>query len=313
MKSTRRGLAPLELVLCLPVLLFVLALIVDTGSKSCWKLRGVVTARDAAWRTRWERTAGNVGNPRFWPPPAVMSVAPTGPNARLTTPQLDHPVVRGPRLGTLLVERELLDPTRGGWVGASSRPWTPPLLNKLGTEPMDQEHPLVATKWQHAQMGIPVTVWRRIPSLYTLPQADPTLKAAFLAAVDAIASAPFRRDLDVLDRDEEILAWYGHYHDFHPRVAFCDEERLRVAAGPHAALLRAIQGGLTTQRPKNGVPGNLARFWIRMYSDQRAQLSARIERIQAGVEEGSVPELTSQVAALTALIEALQAYLNAMP
>ena len=289
----------MEFVLCLPVLLFVLALMVDTGSKSCWKLRGVVAARDAGWRTRWDRSSGPLGNPISWPPPAEMGTDATGPNARLETPQLNHPVVRGPTLGTILVRSELLDQTRGGLVGYSGRTWTPPLLPKLGAKPMNQQHPLIDGKWQYPQMGIPQTNWHRIPYIYVLPQTDPSLKAAYLLAVAAIQMAPFRRALDVLDRDEEIHAWYGSYRNFHPRVTFCDYDLQRVATNQRASLVRRIQGGLYTHKPKNGIPGTLTRFWINMYTQQRA----------VAIQSGQL----GQAAALQALIELLQGYLDTLP
>lgn len=298
-KCARRGLAPLEFVLCLPVLLFVLALMVDTGSKSCWKLRGVVAARDAAWRTRWDRAAGILPNPHSWPPPAEMGVSPAGASARLEVAALNHPVARGPTLGTFIVRSELFDQTRGGWLGDSSRTWTPPLLPKLGAEAMNQQHLLIDGRWQYAQMGIPHTFWRRIPYLYVLPQTDPALKAAYLLVVTAIQTAPFRRALDALDHDEEVRAWYDRYYNFHPLVRFCDYNRNRVATNQRAALVRRIKGGLTTQSPKNGIPGTLARFWIRMYQQQRsaARLSGQF----------------AQAAALEALIQTLEAYLATLP
>lgn len=303
----------MEFVMCLPVLLFVLALMVDSGSKSCWKLRGAVAARDAAWRTRNGRSVGPLGNPVAWPPPAAMEVSPSGSNGRLESAPLNHPVVRGPTLGTFLVRSELLDQTRGGWVGQSQRTWTPPLLPKLGAQAMNQQHPLIDGKWQYTQMGIPSTFWRRIPYIYVLPQTDPELKAAYLAAVDAVQTAPFRRDLDVLDRDEEIRAFYGRYHNFHPRVTFCDYDRARVATNQRAGLVRRIQGGLTTQKPRNGIPGQLTRFWINMYSQQRAQLLAQITQINAGQATGSVSDLQAQVSALEAQIDILKGYLSTLP
>ena len=45
--ARRRGLAPLELVLAIPLLLFVVALSVIFGAVACWKVRGEVVARDA--------------------------------------------------------------------------------------------------------------------------------------------------------------------------------------------------------------------------------------------------------------------------
>lgn len=297
--------------LCLPVLLFVLALIVDAGNKSCWKLRGVVAARDAAWRTRWDRRVGPLANPQSWPSPATMDARQAAANARLEKPQLNHPAVRGPALGPVVVKSDLLDQTRGGWTGESSRTWTPPLLPKLGAEPMEQRHPLVDGKWQYTQFGIPATNWRRIPYLYLLPQTAQELKAAFITAAAAIP--PLRPALDVLDRDEEIRAWLGHYHNFHPRVGFCDLDRARVATNQRSRVVRQVQGGLITQSPRRGIPGTLTRFWINMYTQQRARLLDRIAQIRAGQATGSIPALEAEAAALQAKIDLLNGYLNALP
>ena len=56
----RRGLAPLELVLALPILLFVMALIVCYGTISAWKVREHSVARLAAWETRWRSSTENI-------------------------------------------------------------------------------------------------------------------------------------------------------------------------------------------------------------------------------------------------------------
>jgi hypothetical protein len=309
---TRRGLAPLELVLCLPVLLFVLALIVDAGSKSCWKMRGLVAARDAAWRSRYGRSGANLPNAVPWRSPATMEAGPAGANANLQRAELDQVVVRGPTLGSFLVDRDLLDQTRGGWVGSSQRVWIPPLLPKLGAAPMNQQHPLIDGKWQYSQMGIPSTIWRRIPFIYTLPQADPNLKASFLAAVQAAQSEPLHTMLAPLDRDEEIRAWYGNYHDFHPRVGFCDFDRLRVANKQLVSLVRRIQGGIPPS-PASGIPGQMVRFWISMYSQQRGRLLALVAQIQAGQATGDVGALMAQAGLLEGKIKMLSDFLETLP
>ena len=56
----RRGLAPLELVLALPILLFVMALIVCYGTISAWKVREHSVARLAAWETGWRSSTENI-------------------------------------------------------------------------------------------------------------------------------------------------------------------------------------------------------------------------------------------------------------
>ncbi|HVW36915.1 MAG TPA: TadE family protein [Pirellulales bacterium] len=297
--QNRRGLAPLEFVLCMPVLLFVLALMVDAGSKSCWKLRGLTAARDAAWRTRYPRTAGVLRNHIDWPSPATMNAAGAGPNGNLNSQELNQPVVRGPNLGTITVNGQLLDPSRGGLAGNSQRLWKPPLLPKLGASSMNQRHPLVDGKWQHPQMGIPATYSRRIPYIYTLPTTDASLKTAYLNAVNAIRFASFRPAFNVLDRDEEIRAWYGSYHNFYPQVSFCDANLDRVANNQQLAVIRAIQGNLKPS-PRNGMPGRLARFWIGMYRSQLAQLQA------SGGNAALQTQLQSQIALL-------EGYLNQLP
>jgi len=266
----RAGLATLEFVLCLPVLLFVMALMVVSESKMCWKIRGDITARDAAWRSRW-RSGGNLPNPQNWPPPATMSAAGTPPNSLLDLPTLQQPVVRGPQFMTFQVDSTKFDNTLGGWLGQSHRNWTPPLLPKLGAASLDSRHLIWDTEWQYWQMGIPWNTYRRIPYLYQLPQPDPSFAMAYFAALGAIVGSPSAPALAVLDRDEEIRAWYGNYHDFHPRVpGFCNANRSQVASNQVQTLINQIQGG-NPPRPINGVPGNMGRFFRGMYQQQRNQ------------------------------------------
>src|SRR4029450_857884 len=50
--ARRRGLAPPEMVLAIPILLFVVGLTVIFGVVTCWKVRGQLACRDAVWSTR---------------------------------------------------------------------------------------------------------------------------------------------------------------------------------------------------------------------------------------------------------------------
>lgn len=315
----RRGLAPLEFVMCLPVLLFVLALMVDAGSKSCWKLRGVVAARDAAWCSRHMQFL--VGSNQIplptnhvdWPPPATMSARGAGPNAVLEKTELNRPVVRGPTLGSFRVNGELLNQTLGAWLGHSSRTWRPPLLPKLGGEAMNQRHPLIVGAWQYWQMHLPSTFVRRIPYIYQLPQMDASLKVAYENSVRAIQSAPCQPALAVLDRDEEVRTYTGAYHDFHPRVnAFCDADVQRVADNQLKGLIRRIQGGVSP-RPRRGLPAAMTSFWISMYRVQRDRLLRLIMKIEAGEATGSIPTLEAAAAEFQAKIELLEGYLRQLP
>jgi hypothetical protein len=52
----RRGLAPLELTLTLPILVLMMALMINFGVVGVWKVRTQANARYAAWRTITART-----------------------------------------------------------------------------------------------------------------------------------------------------------------------------------------------------------------------------------------------------------------
>src|SRR5688572_18090339 len=71
----RHGLAPMELVLWLPVLLFMVALLVNYGTMATWRIRGEVVAHDAAFRARWGRSGNNEGRlTGQWPTSASLGI-----------------------------------------------------------------------------------------------------------------------------------------------------------------------------------------------------------------------------------------------
>ena len=86
----RRGLAPLELVLSLPIMLLIMALMVNFGTLACWKVRGLSMARLAVWGSRWPRSGDSTPRPAYWPAPGTVGTA--GP---VNVPQLDD-AARGP-------------------------------------------------------------------------------------------------------------------------------------------------------------------------------------------------------------------------
>lgn len=96
----RAGLAPLELVLALPLMLFLMALIINIGTVGAWKVRAQANVRNASWRTLHIRTGNSAPNPPMWPATAQLSGA---GGSDLTQPQqlwdqeqdLATPSVRG--------------------------------------------------------------------------------------------------------------------------------------------------------------------------------------------------------------------------
>lgn len=224
-----RGLSTLEMVMVLPILLFVMALMINFGTATAWKVRSLCVARDAVWRTQWPRTGQNDPAPEYWQPPATMSTENAGNIDVLDDPLLDHPVVRGPLPQGLDPRRWLLDPSRGLRRGKSylERPYA--LLAKMGGFTFDVGHDLLDDCWQYQRMGLHGTVQRRIPTLYVLAKAGSGHVRAYLAAVGTIVVALDDPDLAPLDRDEESIAygnrfgWGCHYaRDFHPYMnGFC--------------------------------------------------------------------------------------------
>ena len=69
----RRGLAPLEFVLSLPLLVMMMALMIDFGVAGAWKIRTQTNARYAGWRTLTSRTGEFNATPPYWPASAPLA------------------------------------------------------------------------------------------------------------------------------------------------------------------------------------------------------------------------------------------------
>ena len=215
----RRGLAPLEFVLWLPVFMFVMALMVNFGMMATWRMRGEVVSHDAVMRVRSPRTADNEAGPGapVWPAPADMNVRADRPIVQLDDPQLISQRIRGVVRGPLpnnFVVRPLLDPLRGNLQGTAQidRPY--PLLPRLGPFTTGTiSNPLLDREWTNHEMGIP-NVSRRTLALYDMP-FDHAGWARFESEWRAIPSIADFAALRVLEYDDDWV-YYGHeYRDWH--------------------------------------------------------------------------------------------------
>ena len=190
--SATAGLAPMELVLWLPILLFMVALMLNYGTLATWRVRAEVVSRDAAWRKRWPRTGGEEGPPHrnVWPTDAVMTTEPDEPLGLLDVAEIDHPVVRGPLPAPFQVQ-PILDPTPGAYRGISEVNREYPMLPRMGDyNSGDVAGPLFDRKWQSATQGIPNN-YRRTKVLYNLRPINPLeLPPAFTNAVRSMRSSP---------------------------------------------------------------------------------------------------------------------------
>ena len=316
-RSGRRGLAPLELVLALPILLFVMALIVCYGTISAWKVREHSVARLAAWETRWPRSGSTDPRPSYWPATASMGSSDQGNVVGMDDSRVDLPVARGP-MPAATVNSELLDPTRGLREGSATLTRRYPMLSKMGSYTITAQTWLIDDKWQYQRMGMGSNWQRRIPVLYALAEAPASLVNAYVQSVMAIINAPFAAQLAPLDHDPDFIYYgtlfgWGGAPDFYPKFqSVCTTDRA-VTQRAVQKLVDQIQGN-NTQRPR--IP-SLAEVMALAFGSPQTPLGLyerALAAFQAILHAGSPPALValaqSQIPQLQSNIQMLQQFLQ---
>jgi len=221
-RPSRRGLSPLELTLSLPILLFIMALMINYGTVASWDVRGLVMARHAMWQSRALRSASLVSQPRpaYWPTTASINYGGAGNVPSLDDARVNLPTVRGPTLTIprasglsaviVVVNSELLDPTRGLHTGAAELERKFPLLASLGMYHLASHQHLLDNKWGFRGMNLTHDYnYRsvlRLDALYRLPKADSIYSQRYVQAITALWTSPCWAALRVLDHDPELLA-----------------------------------------------------------------------------------------------------------
>ncbi len=255
-RKTRRGLSTLEMVMSLPILLFVMALMVNYGTVASWKVRGLSVARHVLWSQREGHAGSGYSATQYWPqgylrtsPPAVSQGSRgwsvTSLNGIEQTDGANLPVARGPMVGDgvpppaqpFIVNQDLLDPARGMREGNSIVARGFPLLQRLGQYTLRSATQLLDGPWTFPALGARDNDDFRAPLLYTVPTTpDPMYAQNYIQAVVKIYYAPFQAALWPLDKDDEFRYWkqrfpqvpkiQGRSHDFIGRFAslgpFCD-------------------------------------------------------------------------------------------
>ena len=286
----RKGLAPLELVLSLPILLFVMGLMILIGWAATFKVRTQIHSREAAWRSIWRANprsdAQAMRNPPGFPPPAEMSVDRSYvPCIRMPTIELaqydSHQVARGPMLidprsGTALrVDRDLLDVRRGMITGRAVVDRGFPVLGQM--PPRGYRHevdfPVLDNRWQFWQKGLSSNSARRSLRLYPdLAGRWQSVTAAHTARLGRLAgmlrNGLGRRQMDLFDRDRELASFYGSYRDYYPNPP--GQARTSAQGDLSRFANRLIQQISGSPRPRNGlnaagIPGALTRDFLEMY------------------------------------------------
>ena len=320
----RRGLAPLELVLALPILLFVMALIVCYGTISAWKVREHSVARLAAWETRWPRSGATDPRPSYWPATASMGASDQGNVPGMDDSRVDLPVARGP-LPAATVNSELLDATRGLREGSASLTRKYPMLSKLGQYTIKARTCLIDDKWQYQRMGMASNWQLRVPVLYALAEAPPALSNAYVQSVMAIINAPFLAQLAPLDHDPDFIyygalfGWGGapnFYQEWVTIQPMCTTDRTLTDRAVQN-LIDHIQGN-NTQRPRIpslaevmalafGSPQTPLGLYERALAAFEAILHAGSPSALVGLAQSQIPLLRSEIQILKQFIQTLQA------
>jgi hypothetical protein len=307
----------LELALALPILLFVMALMINCGAMCSWKVREQSAARLAVWQTRWPRTGDTDPRPSYWPAAATMIASDQGDVPGMDDSRVNLPVARGP-LPHTTVDSNLLDPTRGLREGEAdyTRPYV--LLRKLGPYTIKAQNWLIDDKWQYQRMDLPDNYERRIPVIYTLAKAPAALVSSYVQAVEAIAQAAFAAQLRPLDNDPDYLYYqsefgWGGPPDFQPRAQnMCTTDRTLTDRSVKQ-LIDRIQGGREGKRRIPSVAEVMAQSFMGLY--QRA-LSAFEAALKANppappqmraAAQSQIPWLKAQISALRQAMQAIQA------
>lgn len=304
-RPVRRGLAPLELVLSLPLLLMVMALMVIVGAAGAWKVRTLANSRQAVFRAMFPRSTDNDPvPPNYWPASASLQYTGGGSSPFPADPFAEHIVVRGPTFSdpetghALNVRIRTMDMTAGMTSGRAtinhdSAMW--PQLNARNRFTRDNVM-FAGHGWQFHALGIPYNDSRRI--LYTydyeMSRYNPEAAAATNAAAQDLRSNPNRAALAVLDRDAELRWWFGHNIDFHPYPNnICSNDPARLRQQVLLPLLARI----------DNVPRRMATTFLSMY---RTQLQLLNEM------DPQPPDADARRASLMELIRQLEDFLQTL-
>jgi len=315
-RGFRAGLAPLELVIALPLLLFLMALIINFGTASSWRIRELATARQTVWASRYPRSLQAVPRPAFWPANAQLGVNGDPDAAALQDPRVDMPVMRGPFVGDFAVNRDLFDPGRHFRSGRAALTRDFPLLASLGPYRMDTETELMDNRWEFSRTGASHNGDHRIPAVYTLPTAPAGYSAAYVQAARAILAMPQRNDLRVLDRDDEFPAyavrfgWGGGSPDFHPSLqGFCNLDR-QTAQDRVDDLIERIAGvrGGPGQAHVPSLAEQMARAFRDLYRRVIQELQNQLNTVPPP-SPGQTASIQNEIGDLQRKIDTLDAFL----
>ncbi|HZZ73397.1 MAG TPA: hypothetical protein VFE24_14175 [Pirellulales bacterium] len=285
--TARRGLAVLELVLSLPVLLFVMATMIGFGTAATWKYRAQVEARNVAWRHIWPR-GGEFAEYRTpeWQAPKNVGYQAGGTVAALDAEPYEMPVVRGP-LENFTVASTLFDATKGLDEGTSEIDRDFPLLKKmLPHYQFDEAHYLFDNQWQFRQQRMGSNADHRINVLYQMPQPPQDLLQQLTTAGQTATTIHNSVAMQPLDQDAELTSWYGRARNFYPRLRrFTSLDVDLVEQRYVQPLVQQIEGGANGRRNSSGVAGSLTNAFLQMYTSMQNSLTTPPPGLQDKIDQ----------------------------
>lgn len=209
----RAGLAPLELTLSLPIMLFVMGLMIIAGTTGAWKARTVTNARQSVWRTLSPRQGGSDPDPIGWPSSADMHSEAAQDSLINFDPYVAHTVVRGqpltaPTGEAMEVEEGLFNMQNGLQLGIAQMDRRYPVMGNMRPGQIDvvREHPILDENWTFGNMALPANHTRRINHIYPQDREAQLMQQAmrYQRAAIAILTNPNNAVLDYLDNDQEL-------------------------------------------------------------------------------------------------------------
>lgn len=317
----RRGLAPLELVLALPILLMLMALMVNFGVIASWKVRALCIARHSAWGNRSPRSTANFPRPAGWPTTASSSIAGLPPAAELDGPRTSLPPLGPP--GALDPNTEVMEPTLGLIEGRAGMVRQFPMLGTLGQFHLDAQTELLDNSWDFQRMGLGANTAFRIPTIYILPPAPEQedwvsdyryARKQILALIFAPSDPrtleppiwPLDREVDfakyglVIQRALPERHWSLASPDFHPSLRLCSYPPICFCGSdqPEDVINELVERRIPE------LPENMTRRFINLYE---SAIQAYETLLAA-----EPPPSPAQIAAMKAEIDQLQKKIDAL-
>jgi hypothetical protein len=338
-RKLRRGLAPLEMVLVLPLLMFIMALMVNYATAACWKVRTLTAARQGMWRARMNYWRGD-GDPHLpdWPTEGRVSLSGGAPLADIASiwaqPEIDKAFLRGPVIvnegpypdpgqsqgaSIAVRSRDNMSITSGVGEGRARLARSLPLLKNMrmtqaeadrvaGASPRDMgqfsynlRHALVDNRWQFSNMGYGWNWDRRSNGWYEIRDAGAWAQqqGRLRQADQNLRSFPSRDALRVLDRDDELMQFFNSVPEY------CFRRPIGCSTDVTTVRLSIVDTVVTSIQGdqgggRNGFPDCLARRFLSMYTQQ----------LQTA--QNQMPQDVATIARVTPLIQQLQQFIGSL-